>query len=110
MNGERPPEAMAPPAVPLTLEGSAILHQMFRVRWAAWRALDAHTRLRAADEAARLFTAMERPEQGQSALFSMLGHKGDLMIVHFRNTFHELNEAELCLSRLALADCLEPAH
>jgi hypothetical protein len=27
------------PAVPLTIEGYAALHQMFRFRWSAWRAL-----------------------------------------------------------------------
>ena len=27
------------PPVPLTIEGASVLHQMFRVRWAAWRAL-----------------------------------------------------------------------
>ena len=25
--------------VPLTLEGASILHQMFRIRWQAWKAL-----------------------------------------------------------------------
>jgi chlorite dismutase len=28
------------PAVPLTLEGHSVLHQMFRFRWAAWRKVD----------------------------------------------------------------------
>ncbi len=27
------------PAVPLTLEGLSVLHQMFRFRWAEWRRL-----------------------------------------------------------------------
>ena len=29
-------------AVPLTLEGLSVLHQMFRFRWAEWRKLDEH--------------------------------------------------------------------
>ena len=29
-------------------------------------------------------------EQNQSALFSLIGHKGDLMLLHFRNNFDEL--------------------
>ena len=29
------------PAVPLTIEGYSVLHQMMRVRWAAWRQLGA---------------------------------------------------------------------
>ena len=28
------------PAMPLTLEGLSVLHQMFRFRWAEWRKLD----------------------------------------------------------------------
>ena len=28
------------PQVPLTIEGSSVLHQMFRFRWPEWRKLD----------------------------------------------------------------------
>src|SRR5260370_21106705 len=55
-------------------------------------------------EASQTFSAME---QAQSALFSLLGHKGDLMLVHFRNSFEELNQAELCLAQLQLSEFLE---
>ena len=50
---------------------------------------------------------MESRSNGQSALFSLLGHKGDLMLVHFRETFDELNQAELDLEHLRLSDFLE---
>jgi peroxiredoxin len=96
------------PAVPLTLEGYPTLHQMMRFRWTAWRALPENTRREIVNEAETLLTAMEARSQGQSALFSLLGHKGDLMFVHFRETFDELNQAELDLARLRLADFLEP--
>jgi chlorite dismutase len=39
----------------------------------------------------------------------MLGHKGDLLFVHFRRNFEELNQAQLALARLRLSDYLEPA-
>jgi len=42
-------------------------------------------------------------------LYSLLGHKGDLMLVHFRQSFDELNQAELQLAQLRLSDYLEPA-
>jgi chlorite dismutase len=51
---------------------------------------------------------MEQSTNGQSALFSLIGHKGDLMLVHFRNSFDELNQAELAISRLRLSDFFEP--
>ena len=34
-----PSQIDALPATPLTLDGSYLLHQMFRVRWPAWKAL-----------------------------------------------------------------------
>ncbi len=96
------------PAMPLTLEGLSVLHQMFRFRWPEWRKLDASRQADIAREAAAVFAASE--ERGQSAVYSMLGHKGDLMIVHFRDSFDELNAAELQLDRTALQDFLEPMH
>ena len=46
-------------------------------------------------------------ERAGSAMFSLLGHKGDLMLVHFRSNFEELNELELTLARLPLWDYFE---
>jgi len=94
------------PAVPLTLEGSSVLHQMMRLRWSAWRALPATERHSIAAEASAALAAME--QANLSALYSILGHKGDLLLVHFRNSFDELNTAELKLAQLRLTDYLEP--
>lgn len=96
------------PAVPLTLEGSSVLHQMFRVRWPAWKALDRGRRAEAVAEAARVLESLEQSGEGRSAFYSLLGHKGDLLFLHFRNSFDELNRLELRLSQLRLADFLEP--
>jgi chlorite dismutase len=135
------------PAMPLTVEGYSVLHQMMRFRWTAWRQLRAGLRREIVDEAADLLSKMEQgsagqsPAQmgpaekspdspgaasshssspgsnhtpgadasgGQSALFSLLGHKGDLMFVHFRSSFDELNRAEMQISQLRLNDYMEP--
>ena len=98
------------PAVPLTLEGYATLHQMMRFRWTAWRALAVNDRQNLASEATNVLASMESKPGGQSALFSLLGHKGDLMLVHFRDSFDELNAAELQLDRSALQEFLQPTH
>jgi chlorite dismutase len=99
------------PAVPLTVEGSSVLHQMMRFRRAAWRALDPAQRSSIAEEAARAFAEMEQPAEGrQSAIYSMLGHKGDLMLVHFRRSFEELEQAQRTIAQLRLSDFLEPAN
>jgi len=95
-------------AVPLTLEGLSALHQMFRFRWPEWRRLDASRQQEIAREAAAVLSKPEKA--GQSAVYSMLGHKGDLMVVHFRDSFDELNAAELQLNRSALQEYLEPMH
>ena len=96
------------PAVPLTVEGYATLHQMMRFSWSAWRALPENERHDITHEASALLAQMEGKADGQSALFSLIGHKGDLMLIHFRETFDQLNQAELDLARLRLSDFLEP--
>jgi chlorite dismutase len=105
----RPQTVADTPEVPLTTEGYSVLHQMMRFRWSAWRALSNADRSAITQEAAAMLGEMERPsESGQSALFSLIGHKGDLMLVHFRKSFADLNQAELKLATLRLSDYLEP--
>jgi chlorite dismutase len=95
--------------VPLTIEGYSVLHQMFRFRWNDWRPLRPTQKAEIADEAAEVLKNWEGSTSGQSSLYSVLGHKGDLMLVHFRESFDDLNRAEMQLSQLRLADYLEPA-
>ncbi len=97
------------PPVPLTIEGYSVLHQMMRVRWPAWRQLPSAEKAAVVDEAVGVLAEMEQNAGGQSALYSLLGHKGDLMFVHFRRSFDELNQAELRLAQLRLSDYLEPS-
>jgi chlorite dismutase len=93
-------------AVPLTIEGASVLHQMVRVRWAAWRQLAEGQREEIAREAAAVLAPLER--EAKSAAYSVLGHKADLMLVHFRDSFDQLNQVELELKRLRLEEFLEP--
>jgi len=92
------------PPVPLTIEGASVLHQMFRIKWPAWRALPAEHRAELLNAASGTLAKMEN---AGSALFALLGHKGDLMMVHFRPDFDALGEVQHCVSRIALADYLE---
>ncbi len=103
----RPQVAAEVPAVPLTTEGYSVLHQMLRIRWAAWRTLPAAEKSAILREASDALAAMEQHAPGQSALYSLIGHKGDLMLIHFRDTFADLNQAELKLANLRLNDYLE---
>ena len=96
------------PAVPLTIEGASVLHQMFRLNRSAWRALSNHQKEEILAEAQTVLEPMEKNPTGQSALFSLFGHKGDLLFIHFRNAFVELKEAELKVQNLRLSEYLEP--
>ncbi len=102
------------PPVPLTLEGSCMLHQIFRFDWKGWRALSPAERERIAKAAeAKLKEICSGPAEGaadQSALFSQLGHKGDLMLVHMRPTVGALNQVELHLAQMELYDYLELSY
>jgi len=112
------------PAVPLTVEGASVLHQMMRFRRPAWRSLAAGDRVEILHEATSALAPLESAAEGrptpdpraatvpnvrQSAFYSLLGHKGDLLFVHFRRSFEELSRAQAELARLRLSDYLEPA-
>ena len=102
------------PPVPLTLEGAYALHQMFRVRRSAWRALPEERQQQIVARAVEVMGAMEAgSKQGhpnQSGLYSQVGHKGDLLVIHFRETLEDVHRAELSLAQLELSDYLEPTH
>jgi hydrogen peroxide-dependent heme synthase len=96
------------PATPLTLDGSYILHQMFRIRWPAWKALGVAVQKYLLTNADAVFAPMEQNQQEPTGLFTMLGHKGDLMLLHFRRSLEALNQAELNVARAEIYEYLEP--
>ena len=99
--------------VPLTLEGSFLLHQFFRFDWKAWRSRPDGERETIAAEAVAALNRLERkvPDAPvQTALFSQLGHKGDLVLIHFRDSLEALNQVELDLAQTKLYDFLTPSH
>ena len=100
------------PPVPLTLEGSSVLHQFFRFDWKAWRACAAgrtRTKIAARRDRARCrhWSAKSANAPFRSALYSQLGHKGDLILIHFRDSLEALNQVELELAQTPLYDFLE---
>ena len=78
---------------------------MLRLRWNEWRNLASAARR---EVIARSAPALEQMESANSAAYSMLGHKaGDLMLIHFRESFDALKQAELDLACTPLADFVE---
>jgi hydrogen peroxide-dependent heme synthase len=108
---EVPPLAEFPP-VPLTLEGSAALHQFFRFEWKAWRSCADGERHKTIEEFVSLLKKLELSSEGkvQTGLFSQLGHKGDLILIHFRDSFEALNQVELDLAQTQFSNFLTPTH
>jgi peroxiredoxin len=97
------------PPVPLTLEGSSMLHQIFQFKWKDWRALSAADQGRITSDASTHLRSICAGDGGrfQSALFSQLGHKGDLMLIHMRDSVQALNQVELELAQTELYDFLD---
>ncbi|MGA2673753.1 MAG: hydrogen peroxide-dependent heme synthase [Terracidiphilus sp.] len=101
------------PPVPLTLEGSSLLHQFYRFDWKAWRATPPPERDRIAAHAVAVLKGIEREAPDapiRTALFSQLGHKGDLILVHFRDSLKSLNQVELDLAQTELYEFLDLEH
>ena len=101
------------PPVPLTLEGSSVLHQFFRFDWKEWRATAAQERERIASGFAETLRRLERADSGspvRSALYSQLGHKGDLILIHFRDSLETLNQVELEIAQTHFYGYLEQRH
>ncbi len=101
------------PPVPLTLEGSYVLHQFFQFDWAKWRTTSLAERPRIAAEIMSTLDILEREGVDapvRSAMYSQLGHKGDLILIHFRDSLEALNQVELDLAQTAFYDYLTLRH
>ncbi|MGV3724975.1 MAG: hydrogen peroxide-dependent heme synthase [Actinomycetota bacterium] len=95
------------PEVPETLEGWYTLHDFRLIDWPRWKALPAEERTAALAEAAEFLRAAEAvadAPEGDSSLYTMVGHKADLMFLHLRSTPDELNAIENAFARTRLAD------
>jgi peroxiredoxin len=96
------------PVAPETLDGWASLHEFYRMNWSAWKKLSNQDQQKIASEAIETFSKLEKPTKGHSAMFAMVGHKADLMFLHFRPTMDDLKQVELDLKQTTLFDYLIP--
>ena len=94
------------PEAPETDEGWYVLHDFRTVDWDAWRDAPERARDAAIEEGTEYLDRHERvtdAAEGTSAVFSVLGHKADLLILHFRPTLDALSAAERRFESTALA-------
>ena len=95
---------------PQTDEGWYALHDFRRIDWAAWRDAPERERDRAVEEGIEYLERHESvadADDGASAVFAMVGHKADLLIVHLRPTLDALSTAERQFDRTALGAVTE---
>jgi len=95
---------------PQTDEGWYVLHDFRRIDWSAWRDAPERERDLAVEEGVEYLETHESvddADDGASAVFAMVGHKADLLIVHLRPTLDALSTAERRFDRTALGSFTE---
>ncbi|UTF53876.1 heme-binding protein [Natronosalvus rutilus] len=97
---------------PQTEEGWYVLHDFRSVDWDAWRNAPERRRARALEEgidylsSATSLTDVDA-EEGGSAVFSVIGHEADFMVLHLRPTIADLDALERRFEGTALAEFTE---
>lgn len=90
----------------LTLEGWYTVHDFRKIDWEKWKAATAQERQAALDD---LFTLMngwaanEAANEGSSAVYSILGHKADLVFMFLRPTLQELDDIKVAFNKSRFA-------
>ncbi|MGH8959504.1 MAG: hydrogen peroxide-dependent heme synthase [Acidimicrobiia bacterium] len=93
---------------PETLEGWFALHDLRQLDRAAWRALSSNERSKAIAEAVDLLSSFEKVDDsptGRSVAYSLIGHKGDLLMFHLRPDATQLHKLERSFDQTILASC-----
>ncbi|MFB6308945.1 MAG: heme-binding protein [Haloarculaceae archaeon] len=97
---------------PATEEGWYALHDLRRIDWDAWRDAPERERDRAVEtgiEYLQSHEAVEDADAGGSAVYSVVGHDADLLVVHLRPTMADLDTAQRRFERTDFAAFTERA-
>jgi len=97
---------------PQTEEGWYVLHDLRHVDWDAWREAPERDRERALTDGIdylEYFEAVEDSTEGQTAVYTVLGDKADIMILHLRPTMADLDAAERQFEQTEFARFTEQA-
>jgi len=95
---------------PQTLEGWYVLHDVYALDWPGWQSLEGSARKSISAEAEQWLSEAPDRGKGDTAAYSILTQKGDLMFLHYRKTPEELNQVELSLRQLRLYEYLIPTY
>ncbi|MFB6077293.1 MAG: chlorite dismutase family protein, partial [Candidatus Nanohaloarchaea archaeon] len=93
--------------VRIAAEGYFVLHDFRRIDWDAWRSSPAQRR-EAAIDSGRTFLQDRAPlEEGETAVFTIAGHKADLLLLHLRPTLDGVEQAERAFEATNFAEYTE---
>jgi chlorite dismutase len=95
--------------LPQTLEGHFVLHDLYGVMWPYWQSQSLQERDAIATEAATWLQDEAGVGQINTAVYSMVGQKADLMLIHYRKNVDALNRTERAWKRLRLFNFLRPS-
>ena len=98
------------PEAPVTLEGWYTLHEMFAVDRGRWNAVPALERTAILAETAGALERLTAPDDGTTALYSLVSQKGDLCLMHWRRSIDALRDAELAFAATPLRGWLVPTY
>ena len=90
-----------------TYEGWYAYHDFRKIEWNRWKTLSSEKReemLQELLEVLREFASVEEGRKGSFAPYAVLGHKADLLFIHFRPTIDELNEVKWRFDKTAFGD------
>ena len=97
---------------PPTDEGWYALHDFRTIDWDAWREAPQRTREHALSEVTEHLEArmaVADADEGASALYSILGHDADLLVLHLRPTTAHIDALQRQFERTAFAEFTERA-
>lgn len=97
----------------LTLEGWYTYHNFRTINWEKWKAASAQERQEALDELNELihtWDANEAEGKGSTAVYSVLGHKADLVFMFLRETMQELDEIKTAFNKTRFAAYTEAPY
>jgi len=85
-------------------EGWYLLHDLRTFDWGGWNSADERTKERAVGGAVEYVKEVSDPEEGDTAVFGVVGDEADLMMVHVRPKIEGVDAARRRFERTAFAD------
>lgn len=90
-----------------TLEGWYVHHDFRTIDWKIWKKINTNEQqsaLKGLHQQMKSWQEIEDEHEGSSGFFRILGHKADILLLHFRPTLEQLTEVETSFQQTTFAD------